>query len=184
MAQRCNSSSITSPQWPQIHGEWHVSWKCWLLQTSGHEVMTSYVRSCSGEIGRFCDLSIMVQFHCFLECAFCWSWPETLKLGTIGFVSLSETRSLFSRSSSSIRGQTAEKFDGYPPPPYTFDAVKSRARARVKGNTVIASSTSQLFSWRILYRHWRQSSGIWKNGIVVIRRQELTSTNSRVLKWM
>ena len=36
----------------------------------GQEVMTSYVRSCSDEIGGFCDLSYLGEFRCFLECVF------------------------------------------------------------------------------------------------------------------
>ena len=36
----------------------------------GQEVMTSYVRSCLDEIGGFCDLWHLGEFHCFLECAF------------------------------------------------------------------------------------------------------------------
>ena len=34
------------------------------------EVMTSYVRSCSDEIGGFCDLSYLDESRCFLECSF------------------------------------------------------------------------------------------------------------------
>ena len=42
------------------------------------------------------------------------SWPETLSLGTIDFLSSKATRSLKSRSFSSVRGQTRE--GSYPPP--------------------------------------------------------------------
>ena len=63
--------------------------------------------------------------------------PRTIKLDTIGFLSLRATRSFFfSRSSRTIRGRTAR---GGPtdPPPYKLDAVKSRTRARVNGSNLV-----------------------------------------------
>ena len=37
---------------------------------SGHGVMTSYITSCSAEIGGFCNLSYLGECHCFLEWVF------------------------------------------------------------------------------------------------------------------
>ena len=44
---------------------WHILWKFQVDVMSGHQLMTSYVRSCSDEIGRFCDLSHNGARSCF-----------------------------------------------------------------------------------------------------------------------
>ena len=44
----------------------HLPWKCHGRVGSGHGVMVSYMTSCSVEIGGFCDLSYLGEFHCFL----------------------------------------------------------------------------------------------------------------------
>ena len=48
------AAKLTQPSHWSI---WHILWKFQVDVMSGHQVMTSYVRSCSDEIGRFCDLS-------------------------------------------------------------------------------------------------------------------------------
>ena len=55
---------------------WHILWKFQVNVMSGHQVMTSYVRSCSDKIHRFCDLLHKGAHSCFpaYEYAFHASW--------------------------------------------------------------------------------------------------------------
>ena len=55
---------------------WHILQKFQVDVMSGHQVMTSYVTSCSDEIGRFCDLSHNGARSCFpaYEYAFHWEF--------------------------------------------------------------------------------------------------------------
>ena len=45
---------------------WHNYPQNWFSAMLDQEVMTSYVRSCSDEMSRFCDLSYLDGFRCFL----------------------------------------------------------------------------------------------------------------------
>ena len=58
------------------------------------------------------------------------SRPETLKLGPIGFLSLSATRSFFREA---LTPSGAERLGGPTDPlPYKLDAIKSRTRSKVE----------------------------------------------------
>ena len=68
------------------------------------------------------------------------SWPETWKVGTIGFFCWAQHACFFPWSSNYIRGRTVVGSDG--PSPCTFDAVKSRTRARIKLEFRITTTTT------------------------------------------